>query len=120
MINNEVNFKIQNRNWKLYIVDPHDPLLWVNNTAKIGSTWPMARKIAISNELDYQRTEDVIAHELVHAVMSETSIDDPKEYSEELLAVFYENFHIMLNDLLNEVMGMLQKIYAVEKDLSNG
>lgn len=94
------------RKWEIKLVQPHDPLLWVNNTARIGCTWPMTRQIAISNELNDDNFEDVLAHELVHAVISETAFSDPKEYDEEHLANFYQNFHRLLEKTLNDAMDL--------------
>lgn len=66
----------------------------------------MKRIIGISNELTIDRFEDVVAHELVHAVIAETSFNDPKEYDEEHLACFYENFHKLLEKTKKEIMEL--------------
>lgn len=102
----ELNFFIFGRKWQIKVVEAHDPLLWVNDRARVGATWPLKRIIGISNELTIDRFEDVVAHELVHVVIAETSFNDPKEYDEEHLSCFYENFHRVLEETLKEIMAL--------------
>ena len=102
----ELNFFIFGRKWQIKVVEAHDPLLWVNDRPRVGATWPLKRIIGISNELTDERFEDVVAHELVHAVIAETSFNDPKEYDEEHLACFYENFHKLLEKTKKEIMEL--------------
>lgn len=105
----EIIFFIFGKKWKIEVVEPHDPLLWVNDRPRVGATWSLKRIIGISNELTVERFEDAVAHELVHAIIAETSFNDPKEYDEEHLACFYENFHGMLEKTLKEIMDLYEQ-----------
>lgn len=78
-----IKFFILDQEWQAHKVPSHDPGLYVDGTERVGATWPMQRRIYISEELSEQSALRVIKHELTHAYICATQAISPEGWREE-------------------------------------
>lgn len=73
----------RNADWRINLVDPDSPGLQTSNGQNWGTTQYVTKDIYINNELHESDIDEVLIHELTHALLSETQIKDAHKYSEE-------------------------------------
>lgn len=69
--------------WQVNLVDPDSPGLRTDGSQNWGTTRYITKDIFINNELHENDIDEVLIHELTHALLSETQIKDSHKYSEE-------------------------------------
>lgn len=80
--------EINGQQWEILKVEAHHPGLFVDGTARAGTTWPMTLKMYLSDELKGDAIARVIAHELSHMYLHSTQISQQETWSEEELCEF--------------------------------
>ena len=97
---------ILDQEWNVFFADPHAPELFVDNTARMGTTWPARCEIYISNEIKGNRLKRTLAHELVHALIESSQIVKSESYTEEdlceFMAIYAKPLHEFVDSLFNK------------------
>ena len=104
-----MKFDICNQPWSIEIVPAHDPGLWVDGTARVGATWPIAYKIYISDELNVDQGYRVVLHELTHAFIAATQAHNPESWTEEavceMVSIYGDEIIAQANTLIGGLYG---------------
>lgn len=72
--------------WDVYFVPPYFPVFDLGNDFTIGVCDGLNNRIYIANNLDYEKTKEVLQHEISHAIAFATNM--PLKLSEENMAGF--------------------------------
>lgn len=105
MKNKERDLFLAGERWTISIVDSHDSNLVCEGDVSRGCTWPGKHAIYLSNELDERTFRRVLTHELTHAFLFATQIEEFETFNEEqvceLVAIWGPEIIKTTNMLLN-------------------
>lgn len=104
-----MRFNIRDQHWSVQMVPAHDPGLWVDGTARTGTTWSVAQEIYISDELPENQGYRVVLHELTHAFIAATQVHSPESWEEEavceLVALYGDEIVAQANKTMEGLYG---------------
>lgn len=111
-----VYLPIRNSDWRINLVDPDSQGLRTDDSQNWGMTHYMTKDIYINNELHKDDIDEVLIHELTHAVLSETQIKESHKYSEEDVCDLMGKYARVIIDLADKARaGLGLPAYATEK-----
>lgn len=93
----------RNSDWRVSLVDPDSLGLQTSNGQNWGTTQYVTKDIYINNELHENDIDEVLIHELTHALLSETQIKDAHKYSEEDVCELMGMYARIIVDLADKV-----------------
>lgn len=86
-----IEFDIYGERWRIFLVDPYNPVLTEKDNFLVGATFQYKREIYVSDSQDQILTEKTVRHEITHAVI-EQMLFGKSEWNKEEIACFIEKY----------------------------